>query len=410
LAKVLSGLRAHDERAVEMLAIPQENLMRAERESSWLGEAPESDDEEDHRLLLRFGTRRDPAIVARFVQYNVIKPEHANWKAGYRAAVAYWQREGHLSVPYNHVEGAIDPQTDAWRGGGFPLGRWLSDQRRAMRAGGLLSERAEELDALGIVWEPTDEAWEENLGAARAYFDAYGTLAAPVTATMLDKPVGHWLANCRKAGGLGKDQARARRREQLLAAIDPDWRPDWPVDWQRHYAALAQLVQAGTAAGEVDPGTRLHGMNVGRWLHTQRLDWPQLTAGQREWLAQLGVTPAPRPVPAQAGAGRRCGGGEAVWRPCSGFRAGLRGARAIQGPHRVRDRRQGSCRAVAGRYGYGSGFSCPTPRAGAPDLPRTSSQPSPASDSTGQGLREAGSGGLVLSYRAVPDIAAGGGA
>ncbi|WP_369199041.1 hypothetical protein [Streptomyces djakartensis] len=50
-----------------------------------------------------------------------------------------------------------------------------------MRAGGLATERAEDREALGIVWGPADEAWEENLAAARAYFDVYGTLAAPTT-------------------------------------------------------------------------------------------------------------------------------------------------------------------------------------------------------------------------------------
>ncbi|MFE6131613.1 helicase associated domain-containing protein [Streptomyces sp. NPDC056437] len=187
-------------------------------------------------MLLRFGTHRDPSLIAALVKYQLIEPEHANWKAGHRAAVAYHRREGHLAVPYNHVEGAVDVEAAAWRGGGFPLGRWLSDQRRAMRAGTMPSKRAEDLEALGIAWEPADEAWEENLGAARAWFDMYGTLAAPVTAAILDRPVGQWLANARKTNGLGKDPVRAARRAMLLAAIDPDWRPAWSVDWQRHDA------------------------------------------------------------------------------------------------------------------------------------------------------------------------------
>ncbi|TXS35123.1 helicase, partial [Streptomyces sp. t39] len=58
LIKVLAGLRAHDERAVEMLAIPQETSAAVSQASSWLGEAPESDGEEEQRLLLRFGTHR----------------------------------------------------------------------------------------------------------------------------------------------------------------------------------------------------------------------------------------------------------------------------------------------------------------------------------------------------------------
>ncbi|XCM34031.1 Helicase associated domain protein [Streptomyces parvus] len=233
LLKVLSGLRAHDERAVEMLAIPSEDLQRTKPVSPWLGPAPEGDDEKEQRLLLRFGTHRDPALVARMVEYNLIEPERANWRAGHRAAVAYREREGDLAVPYNHVEGGDE------RGeGGFPLGRWLSDQRRAMRAGTMLPGRAEDLEALGVVWDPADAAWEENLGAAKAYFAAYGTLAAPVTAMIMDRPLGQWLANARKKNGLGKEQVRAARRAAALAAIDPDWNPDWPVGWQRHYAAL----------------------------------------------------------------------------------------------------------------------------------------------------------------------------
>ncbi|WP_127469685.1 DEAD/DEAH box helicase [Streptomyces sp. B27] len=297
LLKVLAGLRAHDERAVEMLAIPQEDQKRTKPVSSWLGNAPESDEDEEERVLLRFGVHRDPALVARMVEYNLIEPEHANWRAGHRAAVAFRGREGHLAVPYNHVEGGDE------RGeGGFPLGRWLSDQRRAMRAGTLLAERAADLDVLGIVWDPEDAAWEENLGAARAYFEAYGTLAAPVSAMMMDRPVGQWLANCRKRGGLGKDPVRAARRAAALAAIDPVWNPGWPVDWQRHYAALKGAVAPGSVVGYVEPGAMVNGLDVGRWLATQQEGWGQLVDGQRERLVQLGVRPPEKPAAVPAGA------------------------------------------------------------------------------------------------------------
>ncbi|MFF8953536.1 Helicase associated domain protein [Streptomyces sp. NPDC014940] len=287
LIKVLNGLRAHDERAVEMLAEPQENSPVTGTLPSFLGEAPQ-DDEEDQRVLLRFGTHRDPALVARMVRYNLMEPEHANWKAGHRAAVAFRQRTGHLAVPYGHRE--LMPG-----GHSFPLGRWLADQRRALQAGRMASQRAEDLDALGIVWDPTDAAWEENLSAARAYFAKTGTLAAPVTAVALDKPVGQWLANCRKTGGLGKDPETTARRAEQLAAIDPDWRPGWPVDWQRQYAAVAQLVALGAQLEEIVPGVTANGVDVGRWLERQRqhVVWQGLQAGQRERLTGLGVLPLP---------------------------------------------------------------------------------------------------------------------
>ncbi|UFR07641.1 helicase associated domain-containing protein [Streptomyces sp. Go40/10] len=215
-----------------------------------------------------------------------MEPEHANWKAGHRAAVAYRQRTGHLAVPYEHRE--LMPN-----GHSFPLGRWLANQRRSMQAGGLATQRAEDLDALGMVWDPTEAAWEENLAAARAYYAEAGTLAAPVTATALDKPVGQWLANVRKDGGLGKDPERAARRAAQLADIDPDWRPAWPVDWQRTYAAVARLMALGAGVEEIVPGVTSGGIDVGRWLQRQRehVVWEGLAEGQRERLTALGITP-----------------------------------------------------------------------------------------------------------------------
>ncbi|MGW8955536.1 Helicase associated domain protein [Streptomyces sp. NPDC055709] len=297
LVKVLAGLRAHDSRAVEMLAVPQESSVRSDQVSSWLGEAPASDGDQEQRVLLRFGAHRDPALISRFVRYNVISPEHANWKAGHRAATAFQRREGHLAVPWDHTEGES----------GYPLGRWLSDQRRALKAGGMDPERAKDLDALGMVWDPADAAWEENLAAARAYHAAYSTLAAPVTAAILEKPVGQWLANARKTGGLGKDPERAARRAAQLAAIDPDWNVrelGWTVDWQRHYTALKGLVAPGSVLAHVEPGTMVNGADIGRWLATQRQDWERLANGQRERLATLGVTPAEQPAVPTSGPAR----------------------------------------------------------------------------------------------------------
>ncbi|MEU7068459.1 helicase associated domain-containing protein, partial [Streptomyces sp. NPDC046161] len=228
--------------------------------------------------LLRFGAHRDPALIARFVRYNLIEPEHENWLAGHRAAVAYRRREGHLNVPYEHCEGT------------HPLGRWLSDQRRTFRAGAMLGKRAADLEALGIVWDPADAAWEENLGAARAYHAEHGTLAAPVTATIFEHPVGQWLANNRKNPNLDRDRAAQ------LAAIDRDWKPAWPIDWQRRYTALKTLLAAGTTLDDIVPGVTVHGEDIGRWLATQQRDWNQLSDEQQGRLAALGVTPAPEPA------------------------------------------------------------------------------------------------------------------
>ncbi|MFF3432437.1 Helicase associated domain protein, partial [Streptomyces sp. NPDC002602] len=284
LIRVLEGLRAHDEKAVEMLAIPQENQKHVVDPSLPVGPPP-AEGEPDDRLLLRFATPRDPALIAKWISYTVINTERQDWKRGIEAAWRYRQREGGLEVPYEHTEGA------------YPLGRWLSDQRRVYRAGQMTGERAAELEELGIVWDTADAGFAENLAAARAYFELHGTLAAPRHATALDRAIGQWLTNVRRPGGLGKDPERAGRRARELAAIDPDWNPrdvGWTVDWQRHYTYLTQLLTDGALLDDIVPGVTLHGDDIGRWLTTQQRDFDKLNTEQRRRLGELGVRKAVR--------------------------------------------------------------------------------------------------------------------
>ncbi|WP_327129996.1 Helicase associated domain protein (plasmid) [Streptomyces sp. NBC_01343] len=284
LVRVLEGLRAHDERAVEMLAIPQADRKCVVGPSLPVGPAPAEGEEED-RLLLRFAVPRDPALIAKWISYQVINTEGQDWRRGAEAAFRYRQREKHLNVPYDHVEGA------------YPLGRWLSGQRGVYRAGQMSGERAAELEELGIVWDTADAAFAENLAAARAYYALHQTLAAPRHASALDKPVGQWLTNIRRPGGLGKDPVRARRRAGELAVIDPDWNPGelgWTVDWQRHHAYLRQALAAGARLTDIVPGVTRHGEDIGRWLATQRRGWTRLSDEQRGRLAELGVKAAVR--------------------------------------------------------------------------------------------------------------------
>ncbi|WP_030724082.1 DEAD/DEAH box helicase [Streptomyces sp. NRRL F-2580] len=304
LVRVLAGLRAHDEKAVEMLAVPQEPRKRVVEPSQPVGTAPE-EGEEESRLLLRFAAPRDPALIAKWITYQVINTERQDWRRGAEAALRYRQREGDLDVPYEHVE------TE----GAFPLGRWLSDQRRAYRAGTMTGERAAELEELGIVWDTADAGFATNLAAARAYYEFHGTLAAPRHATTLDQAVGQWLTNVRRPGGLGKDPVRAQRRAAALSAIDPDWNPGtlgWTVDWQRHYAYLTQLLAEGARPAAIVPGVTRHGDDIGRWLTTQRRDFSRLNAEQQRRLGELGVKKAVRarkaPAKTAAASGPRAGG------------------------------------------------------------------------------------------------------
>ncbi|MEU8489334.1 Helicase associated domain protein [Streptomyces sp. NPDC048641] len=276
LVKVLEGLRAHDEEAVELLAIPQEPQKDVAQPSEYIGAAP-ADNEEETRLLLRFAAPRDPVMVANWVSFNVIDTERQDWARGWAKLKEYAEREGHARVPYEHKEGA------------FPLGQWVAEQRRAYGAGQMNGRRAARLEKLGMAWSAADARFQENLAAARVYFAEHWTLCAPRSAAALDKPVGQWLSNLRRPGAL----AEHPEWEAALAAVDEDWNPSWPTEWQRHYAALRELVRDEEGPAEVLPGFTVHGMDVGKWLARQRRPevWEALADGQRERLEAVGVTP-----------------------------------------------------------------------------------------------------------------------
>ncbi|WP_329503374.1 Helicase associated domain protein [Streptomyces iakyrus] len=281
LVKVLEGLRAHDEEAVELLAIPQEPQKDVAQPSVNIGSAPE-EGEEESRLLLRFAAPRDPVMVADWVSFNVIDTEKQDWARGWAALKKFTEREQHARVPYGHKEGA------------YPLGSWVAEQRRAYGAGQMSGLRARRLEKLGMVWSLADERFQENLEAAKAYYDQHWTLCAPRSAVALSRPVGQWLSNLRRAGALDGHPAWAT----ALKEVDEDWNPPWPTDWQRHYAALRELVAEEEGQAEVLPGVTVHGMDIGKWLARQRTPkvWQALTDGQRERLEQLGITPlAPAP-------------------------------------------------------------------------------------------------------------------
>lgn len=128
-----------------------------------------------------------------------------------------------------------DTETEVGATKASQLGRWLHQQRKALRAGELEPRRKELLDApaAGMVWEPGEEAWEAKLAALRSYQRATGHLAPRQNA------VGRGRSDGAHRAALGQPPAQGRPREgpkraaeraKQLAAIDPDWNCPWPLD------------------------------------------------------------------------------------------------------------------------------------------------------------------------------------
>ncbi|MFH8612476.1 Helicase associated domain protein [Streptomyces sp. NPDC018029] len=337
LVAVLQGLRSHDERLVEQLAsralTSGKRKVHVQRDENGqiVGACGEGEDQENddtqaaaEAALLHFSTPRDAATIAAFLRTRVYRPESLVWLEGYQALLR-WRKENHITglyaVPYD-----VEVEVGATKA--FPLGRWVHQQRKALRSGELEDRRKTLLDApeAGMIWEPGEEAWENKLATLRSYHRATGHLA-PRQDTVWGEaeamvPVGQHLANLRRKGGLGKDPKRAEERAQQLATIDPDWNCPWPLNWQRHYRVLADLVDADGHLPHIAPGVTYDGDDIGRWLQQQRKPgtWTQLSTEQQERLTALGIKPdqAPaaaaaelRPEPADAAKGLKKAGSKA---------------------------------------------------------------------------------------------------
>ncbi|MEW2079723.1 Helicase associated domain protein [Streptomyces sp. NPDC013433] len=319
LVAVLQGLRSHDERLVEQLAsralTHEQRKIHVRRDEDGrivgadgeVGEDQEHDDGADaaaESALLHFSSPRDASTIAAFLRTRVYRPESLVWLEGYQALIR-WRAENEIvglyAVPYD-VEVEVGVTKD------FPLGRWVHQQRKALRTGELEERRKTLLDLpeAGMVWEPGEEAWENKLAALRAYRRAMGHLAPRQDAVWGEGeamvPVGQHMANLRRKSGLGKNAERAAVRAAQLAEIDPDWNCPWPLNWQRHYRVLTDLAadEPDGRLPDIAPGVLMDGDDIGRWLQqqTQMAAWAQLSSEQQERLARLGLKPVEAPSPA----------------------------------------------------------------------------------------------------------------
>ncbi|MFB6628500.1 Helicase associated domain protein [Streptomyces sp. NPDC056362] len=339
LVAVLQGLRSHDERLVEQLVSRavtsgrRKVHVRRDEDGRIIAAGGEGEGQKvgagaaGESALLHFSSPRDAATVAAFLRTRVYRPESLVWLQGYQALIR-WRKENEITGVHAL---AYDVEAEVGVTKAFPLGRWVHQQRKALRAGELEERRKTLLDApeAGMVWEPGDEAWEAKLAVLRSYRRATGHLAPRQDAVWGEGgsdseqlAIGQLLANLRRKGGLGKNLERAAARAAQLTEVDPDWNCFWPLSWQRHYRHLADLAEDEPhgVLPDIAPGVLYDGDDIGGWLVRQReaANWAQLSVEQQARLAALGIKPVAARSPGPA-AGRAKSLGKAQ----QAFRRGL---------------------------------------------------------------------------------------
>ena len=205
------------------------------------------------------------------------------WERGYAAAREYRGEYGNLMVPVRYRDK-----------NGFALGEWIVYNRQRFLGNNLSTDRAERLEALGMVWDTVQDIWEQSYCAAVQYWLDHGTLEVPVKYTTPEGvALGVWLGSQRaayKAGTIKPVQ------KAWLEALDVDWTNRNDRKWQAAYDAAVRYYHAhgdlNVPSEYIDPD----GVLLGKWVSRQRYAWQnpdrssaRLTPERKALLDQLGM-------------------------------------------------------------------------------------------------------------------------
>jgi len=212
-----------------------------------------------NRKLLRDGALEKHRIN-RLKPFNIsLDAQEAKWKHGYQKLKAYFDENGHSSVP-----------TSFKTADGFNLGNWVSVQRsnrKGKHAKSLLADRIEKLDRLNFVWDKLEANWLFGLKALEGFINTNGHSRVPNDYKTTDGfQLGFWIGNLNlsiKKGGLDSN------RQQQLDAIgfrNNSYENLFLFSVERFVEAKEQFGEKKIPSGFINK----NGNYVGQWIVTQR--------------------------------------------------------------------------------------------------------------------------------------------
>jgi superfamily II DNA or RNA helicase len=167
------------------------------------------------------------------------EPLDDDWQQGLAALEEFVDQRGDARVPHTH-------ETEA----GFRLGAWCGTRRQDRRRGKVAAERIKALDALGFVWDPFEDDWQQGLAALEGFVDQHRHARVHRDyATETEFKLGRWCSHRRE------EKKRGKLTVERVAALDAlgfvwDPRED---GWQQGLAALEEFVdQHGHARVPLD--------------------------------------------------------------------------------------------------------------------------------------------------------------
>ena len=183
----------------------------------------------------------------------------SRWEEGFLHAGVYFENNA-----------SLNPSADYVSDDGFPLGRWVTVQRRKYQAGTLTQSRISQLEKLTIDWNPSEALWQEGYQNALEYCKAYGNLYVPAAfVTESGYKLGAWLNNQRtkyKTGKLSKEHT------EILEKIGMTWNLQ-EAKWYEGYSYAQAYFKQHKNLNVTQDYVTEDGFCLGNWLSTQRKNY-----------------------------------------------------------------------------------------------------------------------------------------
>jgi superfamily II DNA/RNA helicase len=128
------------------------------------------------------------------------------WENGYQITLTYKNEFGNVNAPQRYKTP-----------GGFKLGSWLSEQRKAYNKGELDKDRIKILEDIGFVWDQREDAFEKGFQETLKYKKQFGVANSPAKyKTPEGVYLGMWQSNKRTNYNKGRlNDERIERLEEI---------------------------------------------------------------------------------------------------------------------------------------------------------------------------------------------------
>ena len=187
---VLKALRAHDEVLAETLDQYRANMAK---------NVPQSRESITDKIAFDLPANVNSDFSAA-LKTVLVEAASETWKVWTDLLKVYIAENGNADVPARYTTSE-----------GHHLGEWVRECRKNKRRDNLNKDRINELEGLGLIWDPLERDWQIGLSHFEKYVDEFSSTSVPANYITEDGyRLGAWVSKRRhRKSSLGEEKIRA---------------------------------------------------------------------------------------------------------------------------------------------------------------------------------------------------------